>query len=48
MRKIQFHYDLGYVNIVLDFANGSVPFKCLPIHAVMISFFDETSNFYHI
>lgn len=40
MRKIQFHYDLGYVNIVLDFMNGSVPFKCLPVHAVIISYFD--------
>lgn len=44
MRKIQFHYDLGYVNIVLTFENGDVPFRCLPIHAVIISFFDETSK----
>ena len=45
MRKIQFHYDLGYVNIVLTFENGDVPFRCLPVHAVIISFFDETSKY---
>ena len=44
MRRIQFHYDLGYVNIVLRFENESVSFKCLPIHAIIISYFDESSN----
>ena len=41
MRKMQYHYNLGHVNLTLSFKNGDFPFKCLPIHAVMIRFFDE-------
>lgn len=41
MRKIYFHSNFGHVNITLSFDNGDFEFKCLPIQAVMISFFDE-------
>lgn len=41
MRKIAFHYNLGHVNLSLDFDNGSFQFKCLPIQAIMITYFDE-------
>lgn len=41
MRKIHFHYNLGHVNITLTFKNGSFDFKCMPVHAMMISYFDE-------
>jgi anaphase-promoting complex subunit 2 len=44
MRKIQWHYNLGYVNLSLVFDNGSFKFKCLPIHAILISYFDDSSN----
>lgn len=42
MRKVHFHYNLGHVNLTLSFKNGDFDFKCLPIQAVMINFFDET------
>lgn len=41
MRKIQFHYNLGNVDITLSFDNGNFNFKCMPIHAMMISYFDD-------
>ena len=44
MRKLVFHSNLGYVNLALHFNNGSFDFKCSPMHAVLISYFDETSN----
>ena len=42
MRKIFFHYNLGYVNLTLSFDNGDFPFKCLPLQALMITYFDES------
>eukprot|EP01017_Pseudomicrothorax_dubius_P034038 TRINITY_DN461_c0_g1_i5.p1 TRINITY_DN461_c0_g1~~TRINITY_DN461_c0_g1_i5.p1 ORF type:complete len:816 (-),score=203.93 TRINITY_DN461_c0_g1_i5:80-2527(-) len=42
MRKLLLHYELGYVDLSLTFDNGSFEFKCQPIHAMLISFFDET------
>ena len=42
MRKIIWHYNLGHVNITLSFKNGDFDFKCLPIQAIMISYFDES------
>jgi anaphase-promoting complex subunit 2 len=42
MRKISFHYNLGHVNLTLTFDNGSFDFKCLPIQAIMITYFDES------
>lgn len=45
MRKIQWHYNLGFVNLALSFDNGEFKFKCLPIHAILISYFDEDSKF---
>jgi anaphase-promoting complex subunit 2 len=44
MRKIQFHYNLGYVNLSLSFDNGEFTFKCLPIHAILISCFADKGN----
>lgn len=41
MRKIHYHNTLGHVNLTLSFKNGDFDFKCLPIHAVMINYFDE-------
>ena len=41
MRKIFFHYNLGHVNLTLSFDNGDFPFKCSPIQAVLINYFDE-------
>ena len=41
MRKIHYHYNLGHVNLTLSFRNGDFDFKCMPIHAMMISCFDE-------
>jgi len=41
MRKISFHYNLGHVNLTLTFDNGDFPFKCLPIQAVLITYFDD-------
>jgi anaphase-promoting complex subunit 2 len=41
MRKIFFHYNLGYVNLTLTFDNGSFDFKCSPIQAMMVTYFDE-------
>lgn len=41
MRKIHFHYNLGYVNLTLSFDNGDFDFKCLPVQAMMISYLDE-------
>jgi anaphase-promoting complex subunit 2 len=40
LRRIQYHNSLGHVNLTLSFQNGDYVFKCLPIHAVMIGYFD--------
>jgi anaphase-promoting complex subunit 2 len=40
MRKIQFHYNLGHVNLTLSFKNGDFDFKCMPVHAILISNLD--------
>jgi len=45
MRKLIWHNQLGFVNLSLTFDNGEFDFKCLPIHAILISYFDETSKF---
>lgn len=42
MRKINFHYNLGHVNLTLTFNNGKFDFKCTPIHAILINCFDES------
>ena len=44
MRRLQWHSQLGFVNLSLSFDNGEFEFKCLPIHAVLISYFDEAST----
>lgn len=42
MRRIQFHYNLGYVKLELKFDNeGLFEFKCLPIHAILIGCFAD-------
>jgi anaphase-promoting complex subunit 2 len=41
MRKLIWHHSLGWVDLELEFDNGSFPFKCLPTHAILISYFDE-------
>lgn len=43
IRKLIWHNQLGYVNLSLGFDNGEFEFKCLPIHAILISYLDETS-----
>ncbi|KAL4474722.1 hypothetical protein ABPG72_002315 [Tetrahymena utriculariae] len=42
MRKLIWHTNLGHVNLTLSFDNGEFEFKCLPIHAILIGYFDET------
>lgn len=44
MRKLIWHYQLGCVDLTLEFDNGSIDVKCLPIHAVLISYFDDNSK----
>ena len=44
MRKLIWHTNLGHVNLSLSFDNGDFEFKCLPIHAVLIGYFDEQSR----
>lgn len=41
MRKIFFHSNLGHVNLSLQFNNGTFDFKCLPLQAILIGYFDE-------
>ncbi len=41
MRKLIWHHSLGWVDLELEFDNGSFNFKCLPTHAILISYFDE-------
>mmetsp|Transcript_14585 Transcript_14585/g.12387 ORF Transcript_14585/g.12387 Transcript_14585/m.12387 type:complete len:196 (+) Transcript_14585:581-1168(+) len=41
MRKMIWHHSLGWVDLDLEFDNGSFNFKCLPTHAILISYFDE-------
>jgi anaphase-promoting complex subunit 2 len=41
MRRIFFHYNLGHVDLTLTFDNGPFDFKCLPLQAILISYFDE-------
>ncbi len=43
-RKLIWHNELGHVNLKLTFDNGEFAFKCFPIHAILISYFDETSK----
>lgn len=42
MRKLIWHTNLGHVNLSLTFDNGEFDFKCLPVHAFLISYFDES------
>ncbi|EGR31174.1 hypothetical protein IMG5_116450 [Ichthyophthirius multifiliis] len=42
MRKLIWHTNLGHVNLSLTFDNGEFEFKCLPVHAILIGYFDET------
>jgi len=44
LRKMVCHNNLGCVNLSLTFDNGEFDFKCLPIHATLISYFDEEST----
>jgi len=46
MRKLIWHHSLGSVDMSLEFDNGEFNFKCLPTHAILISYFDERSNFF--
>lgn len=40
-RRLIWHHSLGWVDLDLEFDNGSFNFKCLPTHAIVISYFDE-------
>lgn len=42
MRKLIWHTNLGHVNLSLTFDNGEFEFKCLPIHAILIGYFDDS------
>jgi anaphase-promoting complex subunit 2 len=44
VRRMAWHFELGSVDIELTFANGAFPFRCLPIHAVLIAALDERVN----
>ena len=44
MRKLIWHSNLGHVNLSLSFDNGEFDFKCLPIHAILIELFDDSSK----
>ncbi len=46
MRKLLWHTNLGYVNLSLTFENGEFDFKCIPVHAMLIAFFDDSSKKY--
>eukprot|EP00828_Plagiopyla_frontata_P005898 TRINITY_DN12479_c0_g1_i1.p2 TRINITY_DN12479_c0_g1~~TRINITY_DN12479_c0_g1_i1.p2 ORF type:complete len:213 (+),score=31.91 TRINITY_DN12479_c0_g1_i1:1168-1806(+) len=41
MRKLQWHNNLGFVDLTLTFQNGEFQFKCQPIHAILLQYFDE-------
>lgn len=42
MKKLLWHQSLGHVILSLTFDNGEFEFKCLPIHAILISYFDDS------
>lgn len=44
MRKLLWHYELGSVTLNLSFDNGDFEFRCLPIHAILLEHFDESSK----
>jgi len=44
MRKLIWHHSLGSVDLSLEFDNGEFNFKCLPTHAILISYFDDRIN----
>jgi len=44
MRRLMWHHSLGWVDLNLEFDNGEFNFKCLPTHAILISYFDERIN----
>lgn len=41
IQKLSFHKNLGSVNLKLKFPSGESHFKCQPIQAVLIGFFDK-------
>ena len=44
MRKLLWHNNLGCIDLALTFDNGRFEFKCQPIHALLINYFDDESN----
>lgn len=44
MRRLIWHHSLGWVDLELEFENGKFNFKCLPTHAILVSYFDERSK----
>jgi hypothetical protein len=47
MRTLEWHNNLGCVIVELEFDNGKFQFKCQPVHAILIGYFDETSNYFN-
>lgn len=46
MRKLIWHHELGSVTLNLTFDNGDFEFKCLPLHATILQYFDEDSKLF--
>lgn len=44
MRSLLWHHDLGSVTLDLSFDNGDFEFKCLPIHACLIGYFNDVDK----
>lgn len=44
MRTLIWHHDLGSVTLNLSFNNGDFEFRCLPIHATIIGYFNDVDN----
>ncbi|CAK59207.1 unnamed protein product (macronuclear) [Paramecium tetraurelia] len=44
MRSLLWHHDLGSVTLDLTFDNGDFEFKCLPIHACIIGYFNDDDS----
>ena len=44
MRTLFWHHDLGSVSLTLTFDNCECDFKCLPIHATIIQYFNDIGD----
>lgn len=44
MRTLLWHHDLGSVSLSLTFDNGEFDFRCLPVHAAIIGYFNDVEG----